>query len=82
MSTRREFVARDRSVEQVAEILGADHLLYQEVGEMLAGVSDAGEGERKFCDACFTGCYPTGDVTPRMLETIEDERLSASGTGS
>ena len=82
MSTRREFVARERSVEQVAEVLGADHLLYQEVDEMLAGVSDAGEEPRTFCDACFTGCYPTGDVTPRMLDTIEGERLSASGAGS
>jgi len=27
-----------------------------------------------FCSACFDGCYPTGDITPEILDTIEKER--------
>ena len=27
-----------------------------------------------FCNACFTGEYPTGDVTREMLTAIETER--------
>jgi amidophosphoribosyltransferase len=28
----------------------------------------------RFCAACFDGNYVTGDVTPEMLQQIEDER--------
>jgi hypothetical protein len=27
------------------------------------------------CSACFTGDYPTGDITSAMLVQIEEERL-------
>ena len=76
MSTRREFIARDRTAKQVASELGADFLLYQSIEEMIAGVEDAG-AKHTHCSACFDGCYPTGDVTNEMLATIEDERLAA-----
>ncbi len=29
---------------------------------------------RSFCKACFTGDYPTGDVSKSYLEQIEEER--------
>jgi hypothetical protein len=29
------------------------------------------------CHACFSGSYPTGDVTPEMLLQIEAERTQA-----
>jgi len=28
----------------------------------------------EFCGACFSGVYPTGDVTPELLESIEKDR--------
>jgi hypothetical protein len=28
------------------------------------------------CTACFSGNYPTGDITPKMLLQIEDERIA------
>lgn len=31
----------------------------------------------KFCNACFTGDYPTGDITVERLTAIEGERLSS-----
>jgi glutamine phosphoribosylpyrophosphate amidotransferase len=31
----------------------------------------------QFCNACFTGEYPTGDVTREMLTAIETERSSS-----
>jgi amidophosphoribosyltransferase len=81
MSTRREFIARGRTTEEVCEELGADFLLYQETEDMVSAVRGAGGApDGSFCKACFTGDYPTGDVTPRMLAVIEGERL-ASGEG-
>ena len=77
MSTKREFIARGRDAEGVAEDLGADFLLYQTIDDMVEGVSEAGAGI-DFCKACFDGHYPTGDITESMLADIENERLAAS----
>jgi amidophosphoribosyltransferase len=55
MSTREEMVAHNRTVEQVAAVLGADSLHYLS----LEGVYEAVGGSREtHCDACFTGDYP------------------------
>jgi amidophosphoribosyltransferase len=55
MHTRDEMVAHERSVEEVAEHLGADSLAYIS----LAGVYEAiGSGRERHCDACFSGDYP------------------------
>lgn len=80
MSTRREFVARDRDVDEVAELIGADAVLYQELDDLLDSVrSVGGDAIGPMCDACFSADYPTGDVTPDMLLRIETAR---SGNGS
>jgi amidophosphoribosyltransferase len=55
MSTREEMIAHGRSVEAIAEELGADSLHYLS----LAGVYEAvGVGRESHCDACFSGSYP------------------------
>ena len=30
---------------------------------------------KSFCTACFSGNYPTNDITPEMFTEIERERL-------
>jgi amidophosphoribosyltransferase len=78
MSTRREFIARDRTDEQVRQAIGADSLLYQRQDDMVAACRPPNEeGERRFCMACMDGSYPTGDVTPEVLAEIENERVEA-----
>jgi amidophosphoribosyltransferase len=55
MHTRDEMVAHERTVEEVAEHLGADSLAYIS----LEGVYEAiGSGRERHCDACFSGDYP------------------------
>jgi amidophosphoribosyltransferase len=76
MSTKREFIARGRSIEELCVEIGCDHLIYQDVDDMVRGVNAVAGESREFCKACFTGCYPTGDVTEDMLTAIENERLS------
>ena len=75
MSTRREFVARDRTPAEVAEEIGADAVVYQTLPDLLAAVTE-GSAVRRMCSACFSGDYPTGDITPKMLHQIETERLA------
>ncbi len=78
MSTKREFIARGRTHEEVAKELGADHVLYQGIDEMVAAVRKAGVGSTTFCKACFEGEYPTGDITEAMLADIEQDRIAAN----
>jgi amidophosphoribosyltransferase len=55
MSTREEMIAHGRSVQQIAEELGADSLHYLS----LEGVYEAvGAPRSAHCDACFSGEYP------------------------
>jgi amidophosphoribosyltransferase len=55
MSTREEMIAHGRTVDEIAEELGADSLHYLS----LDGVYDAINGlPQNHCDACFSGRYP------------------------
>ena len=55
MSTREEMIAHGRTVEEVAQELGADSLHYLS----LEGVYEAvGTSRSSHCDACFSGSYP------------------------
>ena len=78
MSTKREFVARGRTNEEIAKELGADFVLYQTIEQMEDAVRTAGNKKLEFCKACFAGTYPTGDITEQMITDIEQDRLEAS----
>jgi amidophosphoribosyltransferase len=58
MSTREEMIAHGRSVEGVAEELGADSLAYLSIEAVYEAIGTPAEAH---CDACFTGNYPLGD---------------------
>lgn len=79
MSTRREFIARDRTEAQVAQQIGADAMIYQTLDDLIGSVQDEAPEIERMCSACFSGEYPTGDITPRMLTQIEDERMVHGG---
>jgi amidophosphoribosyltransferase len=80
MSTKREFIARDRTAEEVAAELGADTVTYQSLDEMVDAVRTAGStAGRGFCTGCFSGEYPTGDITEAMVTEIENDRSAAKG---
>jgi amidophosphoribosyltransferase len=77
MATKTEFVATDRSVREIADAIGADYLMYLERERMNAAARAGNPAVQTFCNACFTGEYPTGDVTREMLTAIEGERCQS-----
>jgi amidophosphoribosyltransferase len=77
MSTRREFIARGKTVEEVAGELGCDYLLYQDIHDLVRSARAGNDSIQQFCTACFDGDYPTGDITSDVLEAIETERIQA-----
>ncbi|MBN2206836.1 MAG: amidophosphoribosyltransferase [Candidatus Aminicenantes bacterium] len=74
MQTTREFVARDADNEEIARKIGVDKVIYQSLESLKKAVQIGNPKLTKFCAACFDGAYPTGDVTPELLEEIEAER--------
>jgi amidophosphoribosyltransferase len=74
MATKKEFVATGRSREEIARSLGVDHLMYLEREAMNACARAGNPRIEQFCNACFTGEYPTGDITQERLLAIEADR--------
>lgn len=79
MQTRSEFIARKlKTTDRIAAAVGADALVYMTIPEMVKAVKGPTKRIRNFCMACMDGKYPTGDVTPEVLRTIESERARES----
>jgi amidophosphoribosyltransferase len=57
MATKGEFVATDRTIDEIRQFIGADSLGYLSVEGLHEAVGGDSSG-RGFCDACFTGRYP------------------------
>jgi len=74
MQTKAEFIASNASPEEIAARIGADRVIYQDSRDMEQAVRRQNPAIRSFCTACFSGKYPTGDVSRNYLEQIEQER--------
>jgi len=70
-------VAQDADEKAVAKKIGADKVIYQSLGSLKKAVAMENPKIKNFCAACFDGIYPTGDITPDLLEDIERERKLA-----
>jgi amidophosphoribosyltransferase len=77
MQTKTEFVARNANPEQIAKRIGADKVIYQSLDSLEKAVRMGNDKLEHFCGACFSGIYPTGDVTPELLKSIEKDRKTA-----
>ncbi len=75
MATRLEFIARSRSVDDIGELLGVDRLIYQDLSDLEEAAHAGNPDITSFCNACFSGSYPTEDISEEMLMEIEQERL-------
>jgi amidophosphoribosyltransferase len=74
MPTRGELVAHGRTDDEVANIIGADYLVYQDVDALKQAVRDINPSLARFDASCFDGNYITGDVTTEYLDVIERAR--------
>ncbi|MBX6318348.1 amidophosphoribosyltransferase [Pigmentiphaga sp.] len=74
MPTRSELIAHGRTDEEIARVIGADALVYQDLSAMRQAVTDMNPNLTQFETSCFDGHYITGDVTPEYLDHIEHVR--------
>ena len=77
--TTAELIAHERSEKDIAEIMGADRVFYNDLSEVIdACISCNQEQVEGFETSCFDGIYITEGVTPGYLAKISRGR----GTGS
>ncbi|KAJ3414580.1 citrate (Si)-synthase [Chytridiales sp. JEL 0842] len=74
MPTRGELVAHNRSTDSVAEEIGADHVIFQDLEDMITSVSKFNPAITTFDVSVFNGCYVTGDVNEEYLNELEKSR--------
>ncbi|QDP95492.1 amidophosphoribosyltransferase [Microlunatus elymi] len=75
MPSPDELLAHDRSVDEINQLLGADRLIYAEVSDLIAAVTD-GSPVDDLEVSCFTGNYVTGTVTQEYLDWVRTNQLS------
>jgi amidophosphoribosyltransferase len=74
MPSVKELIAHDKSPAEVAEFIGADKLIYQDLGDLIDAVRRGNPRIQRFDTSVFTGDYITGDITPDYLAFLEQER--------
>ncbi|MFM1886058.1 MAG: hypothetical protein RL026_1215 [Pseudomonadota bacterium] len=69
-----ELVAAGRDEAEVAALIGADWLVYQDLEDLVQACRHDDARITEFDTSCFSGVYCTGDVTPDYLSRLQVER--------
>ncbi len=75
MPSRHELIAHGRTIPEIAEELGCDHLVYQEVEDLKAAITE-GSVLEDLDMSCFDGRYVTGTVSDEYLAWVEGSQTS------
>ena len=78
MPARSELVANGRNIEQLAKEIGADELIFQDLDDLKASITEAAPHLTHFDSSVFDGVYVTGDVTEEYLAMLEQQRNDAA----
>jgi amidophosphoribosyltransferase len=74
MAMSTELIAANYTEDEICRYIEADKVIYQDLSDLQDLFAEE-RGHGGSCFACFTGKYPTGDVT-RYLRHIQEERQS------
>ncbi len=74
MPTPNEFVAYNRTDEQVGRSIGADMLVYQRIEDLVQSSQEGNPGIAEFDCSVFDGKYVTGDIDDSYLERLSLSR--------
>ena len=74
MPAAHELVAHNRTVEEICTAIGADHIIYQDLDDLVEAVGKGNPAIKQFDTSCFSKEYITGDVDEEYLHYIENLR--------
>jgi len=69
-----ELIAYGHNAEQIAEIIGADRIIFQELSALYQAVQSCNPEIKTFEDCVFSGNYITQDVDAAYLQRLEAKR--------
>jgi amidophosphoribosyltransferase len=78
MPAPEEFVAHNRTVEEIAQVIGADWLVYQDLDDLVEAVQKGNDKLQEFDCSCFDGKYVTQDVDENYFRRLELQRNDAA----
>ncbi len=78
MPSPKEFVADNRTIEEITQEIGADWLIYQDLDDLIKAVQYSNNTIKQFDCSCFNGEYITGDVDAAYLDHLEQLRSDAA----
>ncbi|HYC36324.1 MAG TPA: amidophosphoribosyltransferase [Usitatibacter sp.] len=82
MPTRQELIATGRTEEEIAALIGADAVIYQDLDALIESVRSLNPAIQRFDCSCFDGVYITGDVSQEYLDGIAEARSDGESGSS
>lgn len=74
MPAPSELVASGRSEAEIAEFIGADRLIFQQLDDLIEAVKEGNPRIQTVDASCFDGRYVTGDVSEEFLSQNAGDR--------
>jgi len=74
MPAVEELIAHNRDVDEIARIIGADKMIYQDLNDLIDAVRKGNPKVTRFDTSCFSGEYITGDVSSTYLDALGKQR--------
>lgn len=78
MPTVDELIAHNKTEEEIANLIGADWLIYQDLDKLVETTQSGNSSITRFDLSCFNGEYVTGDVNQEYLDHIEEIRKDSA----
>ncbi len=78
MPAADELIAHGRNEDEVAEAIGADKLIFQDLNDLMEAVRKRNPALTRFDASVFDGDYVTGDVNRGYLDMLEKRRSDSA----
>ncbi|MEH6346471.1 MAG: amidophosphoribosyltransferase [Bermanella sp.] len=74
MPAKEEFIANNRTIEEIRVAIKADWLVYQDLEDLINATCDGADVEYDFDCSVFNGEYITGDIDDAYLKDLQKRR--------
>ena len=81
MPSANELIAYGREIDQIADLIQADGLIFQDIEDLVEAVREENPEIQRFETSVFDGNYITADIDQDYLECIDIARGEASKSG-
>jgi len=78
MPVSDELVAHNRDEQEIANEIGADKIIYQDLKDLIDACHEENPAITEFDTSCFSGSYVTGNISPEYLQAIEALRKDSN----